>query len=76
VIDTLESFVENYRSSQFFGATFFHGKGYKLILTKKGDGIHFARFLTNKSGHPGLHQRKTIKQLFTVRLTESKSDLF
>jgi hypothetical protein len=45
-------FDDNKRSSNCW-ATFFHGKSYVLILTKKLIGLHFGRFFLKKSsGNP------------------------
>jgi hypothetical protein len=45
-------FLENYRSSQNFGATFFYGKSYVIISTKNRFGFIVGDFFTNSSGHP------------------------
>jgi hypothetical protein len=46
-------FIENYKCSpQFCAATFFHGEGYALILTKNWLGYILGDFFENSSGHP------------------------
>jgi hypothetical protein len=39
-------FLKNCRSSPHFGATFFYGKSYVIILTKKWVGLHFRWFFS------------------------------
>jgi hypothetical protein len=41
------------KQPNYFGATFFHGKIFALILAKKWIRLHFGPFFTNSSGHPG-----------------------
>jgi hypothetical protein len=50
---TLASFLENYRSSPNYWATFVHGKIYVWILTKIVWATFWATFWQNPSGHPG-----------------------
>jgi hypothetical protein len=40
------------RNSANFGATYFHGTSYALILTKQRAGLHLGDVFTNSSGHP------------------------
>jgi hypothetical protein len=42
VIVCFEHVIENYRNSPHFGSTYFHGKGFASILTKKV-GLYFRR---------------------------------
>jgi hypothetical protein len=44
-------FVKNYRRRPHCWATFFHGKGYALILTNKELGYILGDFVTNSSDH-------------------------
>jgi hypothetical protein len=53
-------FLFNYRSSQIFGCTFFHGKGCLLILTKKQVGLHFGRLWSQA------HRVALLEALFQV----------
>jgi hypothetical protein len=44
-IDYFGQFIENYRRSPHLGATFYHGLGFAIILTKLGWDSFWATFL-------------------------------
>jgi hypothetical protein len=55
----LYTFFDKYKSSSQFWATFVHGKGYAVILTKNGLGHILGDFFKNSSGHPDRNQHVT-----------------
>jgi hypothetical protein len=59
---TLASFYHNWGSIPHFGATFFHGWGFALILAERFWATFWAIFFTHSSGHTESWPRKDKKR--------------
>jgi hypothetical protein len=66
---SFKHFLENYIRSTYFGATFFNGKSYVLISTKKVWATFWAIFFTNSSCHRGNLASHILQQFESVAST-------